>query len=120
MHQQLRHDRVELAAVLFQEPSRLGVALVGDPPDFFIDGVEQTVRDSGHAGIALGGQDRERPDSLGHAPAADHGPGDACHHFKVALGTCRHDVEHLLLRGHTSERANNPAAKIVHVIAVSV
>ena len=39
---------------------------------------------------------------------------------EIALGTGRHNIEDLLLRGHPSERTDNPATKIVHVIAISV
>src|SRR4029453_511433 len=48
VNEELGNDRIELLAVLCQQPSRLGVALVGDPPYFFSPSIEETVRDSGH------------------------------------------------------------------------
>jgi hypothetical protein len=88
--------------------------------DLLVDGVEHLVGNPGHAGLAVAGKHRDRPDPLGHTPAAGHRPGDAGAGLQVALGAGRHDAEDLLLGGHPAERADDPALQVGHVVAVAV
>jgi len=46
---ELSDNRIEPLAVLSKQPSRVGIALFGDAPDFFVHGVEKSVRNASHA-----------------------------------------------------------------------
>jgi hypothetical protein len=53
VREELSSDRIELGAVLSQQSPCFGIALVGNPPDFLVHRVEQTVRNSCHPWVAL-------------------------------------------------------------------
>ena len=81
--EKLSDDRVQLLAVLFEQPARFGITLVGDAPNLFVNRIEEAVRDPRHARIAFRGQHGKRADARGHPPSADHGPGDAGDRLQV-------------------------------------
>lgn len=66
MLRQLLHDPVEPCAVLAQQAARLGAAVVADPADLVVDGLEHGVGDAFHPRLAVLGQHGHRPDALGH------------------------------------------------------
>src|SRR5678815_1761308 len=45
MREELGNDGIELGAVLSEQSPCFGIALVRNPPDFLVHGVEQPVRD---------------------------------------------------------------------------
>ena len=53
VREELSHDGIELRAVLSQQSPCFGIALVGNPPDFLVDNVEQTLRDPCHPRVAF-------------------------------------------------------------------
>ena len=120
MLQELHDDRIELTAMLPEQPPGFLVALIGDPAHFLVHGVEETLRHAGHPRIAFGRQHRQRADALRHAPAADHRARDPRHHFEVAFGAGRDQIEHFLLGGHPAQRADDAPAQIVGIEAVAV
>ena len=110
MKQELLDDGVELVPVILQDPPRVRVALVRDPADFLIHCVEHAVGYSGHARIAVGWENRQLSDAVGHAPTADHGASDARHHLKITFRTGGDDVEDFVLGRHAAQGANDATA----------
>src|SRR5262245_5508625 len=51
--EKLGDDRVELVTVLFEQPPRVGVTLLDDAANLFVDGVEETVGDTREARVAI-------------------------------------------------------------------
>ena len=71
-------------------------------------------------GSPSAGSTDKRANPIGHPPPADHRAGDPGDDFQVALRPGGDDVEHFVFGRHPAQRADDPAAQVVGVVAVAV
>src|SRR5205823_7374750 len=118
--QQALDERIELGPVRLEEGDDLLLGPVDDAPDLGVDQLLGALRGLGYAGqerpLAVAARDRDRPDLVAHAPAADHLAGDVGELLDVGLGAGRDLVVDDPLGGPAPQRHLDAADEVAAVV----
>src|SRR5918995_2995877 len=126
--QQRPGERLELLAMLREEPAGLLVALIEDAPHLFVydaggllaEGLLPTVTARSAQVRVFAGREFYRPHLLAHPPAGDHPPRKVGGLHYVALGPCGPGAVDDLLRCPSPQGADDPRPQVSFRVVVAV
>src|SRR5918995_1384913 len=121
-------ERLELLAMLREEPAGLLVALIEDAPHLFVydaggllvEGLLPTVTARSAQVRVFAGREFYRPHLLAHPPAGDHPPRKVGGLHYVALGPCGPGAVDDLRRCPTPQGADDPRPQVGFRVVVAV